>query len=114
MGRPAVDLFLRYPRSDNRKQTVICFKTELITLDLFYRADLGKTGKPKRLQLFLADGSSDENAAKYENFDFNIDDLKFGPKTETFEQTHKEISEDIEAFIDYMKNSVYFGITVVH
>ena len=105
--RPAIDLFLRYPRHDNRKNTILLYKNDVMTLDMFYKDE--NNTKKRGLPLFL---TSETKAHKYNSdyaLEFEISDLVETKKCSTKKEVQAEILEDIEEFKSYLKYSIYYA-----
>ena len=105
--RPAIDLFLRYPRHDNRKNTILLYKNDVMTLDMFYKDE--KCEKKRGLPFFL---TSETNTHKYSSeyaLEFENADLVEPKKCSNKKEVLAEINEDIEEFKNYLKYSIYYA-----
>ncbi|RNA43019.1 Dynamin family [Brachionus plicatilis] len=69
-ARPAIDLFLSYPRYDNRDKTMSLYKQEISILDMYFFDEESNSFKMKGLKSFLADGTFSE--ANPDILDFDI------------------------------------------
>ncbi len=104
LARPTIDLFLRFPREDNRLQTIDLYKNEVMILDMFYKE--GSATK-RGLPFYLANGK--EAAKKNESLEFNVTDLPKSDSCEDFSSATSQIRQDIQEFFLYMKNSIFYA-----
>jgi hypothetical protein len=56
IARPAVELFIRFPRHDGRVECLKRFGNEVLVLDMFYKANGGERFVPKGLAWYLLTG----------------------------------------------------------
>ena len=104
--RPAIDLFLRYPRHDNRKDTISIYKNDVMTLDMFYKGQ--DNSKKRGLPYFLTSETNTHKANKAYPLEFEWNDLT-EPKKCSKSEAFDEINEDIEEFKNYLKYSIYYA-----
>lgn len=114
IGKPTVSLFLEFPRSDGRHNAIKNFKNEMILLDLYY-SNTPFDYEPKGLPSYLAIGKWNPDES-YQNLNIKLDldskeikEQALNQYKDNYDEIEKEIIEDTETFIDYMKNSVYYA-----
>jgi GTPase Era involved in 16S rRNA processing len=105
--RPAIDLFLRYPRHDNRKNTILLYKNEVMTLDLFYKDE--KSAKKRGLPFFLISEANTFKDDSNHRLEFESSELNEPKMCSNPSEVITEINEDIDAFKNYLKYSIYYA-----
>lgn len=105
LSRPAIDLFLRFPRHDNRIKTIKQYKNEVMILDMFYKEDNKRLNKG--LPSYLANGEFDHSS--YTQLEFDENKLNPDKPTTSLPEAIEQIKQDIDQFSSYMINSVYYG-----
>ena len=131
LARPAVNIFIEKPRSQIvRIRVMEEFQMELLSLDKFivndriedrgivnflangelkkYDFNFGKIHFQQEISELKFDPSSGHNYEPYNVVNSKFNKLKFSPLPERFEQVHTEIEEDINEFLNCMKNSVFY------
>lgn len=130
-SKPAFEVFLRNPRgTSDRKNLVEYFKNDIQILESFYKGKKSNYNLNKYLEigLWIASNSPDpiiSTTSKtikngmdlLNNRPLNIKDASKQESTynvaSNLDEIKKEITEDINSLIDYLKNSVFYasGIT---
>jgi len=117
IARPAVELFIRFPRHDGRTQCMKRFSHEVLILDMFYKNESSGKFESKGLEWFLLTGESN-NDEEHNFLSLDIDKLETkalanNPNifriTKNFNEAQQQIDKDLNEFQDYMKHSVFYG-----
>ena len=117
VARPAVELFIRFPRHDGRTQCMKRFSHEVLILDMFYKNEKTGNFESKGLEWFLLTGKSKKDAqSSLLSLDIDKleqDALKLDPNvfriTKNYKEAQEQIDNDLNEFQDYMKYSVFYG-----
>lgn len=105
LSRPAIDLFLRFPRHDNRIKTIKQYKNEVIIMDIFYKEN--NVTKKRGLPSYLANGKFKDDL--YVQLEFDADKLEPEKQTTSLPEVVQQIKDDVEEFSNYMIYSIYYG-----
>ena len=112
LARPLVDLLLLYPRSMNIRNTLLQeYQQEVRILKNFVRDSKSLLNNVEnRFEEFL-NSTLENNASsiKKESEGVEEDNLNFSEDSESYQKLIDELKEDTEKFIEFLKNSVFYG-----
>ena len=107
--RPAVDLFLRYPRELNRKQTINLYRMDVFLLEIFDYVN--KKNLPASLLREIHTIAEKRHLVKYLTND-EMGSLVEPNLSKNRLDMLDQLKEDVTDFFEYLKESVYLSSNI--